>query len=201
MNTLKVEKRSMEIKPKRLRREGYVTGNLFGKKIEGSIPLQITKAEVTRLLKTDHKGSQIMLDVEGESYNALIKEVEYNSQTGNYDEIDFQALVSDEKVHSTAAVVILGHDKIVEGVFQQKLEEIAYKALPASITDRVEVDVTEMKVGDDIKVKDLAIAKDAGIELITDPEAVVVAITAAHAEEEAPAEGTAAETAEAPAEA
>ena len=34
MNTLKAQKRDMETKAKKLRREGYVTGNLFGKEIE-----------------------------------------------------------------------------------------------------------------------------------------------------------------------
>ena len=42
MNTLKAEKRSMDIKAKKLRREGYVVGNVFGKKIEGSIPVSYT---------------------------------------------------------------------------------------------------------------------------------------------------------------
>ena len=51
MDTLKAEKRSMETKAKRLRREGYVTGNVFGHDIEGSIPVKITKAEADRLLK------------------------------------------------------------------------------------------------------------------------------------------------------
>ena len=35
MNTLKAEKRSKDVKAKRLRREGYVTGNVFGREIEG----------------------------------------------------------------------------------------------------------------------------------------------------------------------
>lgn len=48
MDTLKAEKRSMETKAKRLRREGYVTGNVFGHDIEGSIPVKITKAEADR---------------------------------------------------------------------------------------------------------------------------------------------------------
>ena len=61
MDTLKAEKRSMEKKEKRLRREGYVTGNVFGHDIEGSIPVKITKAEADRLLKKKKKGSQIML--------------------------------------------------------------------------------------------------------------------------------------------
>ena len=41
MNTLKAEKRDMSIKAKKLRREGYVTGNLFGREINGSIPVKI----------------------------------------------------------------------------------------------------------------------------------------------------------------
>ena len=78
MNTLKAEKRSMDIKAKKLRREGYVVGNVFGKKIEGSIPVKFQKLELEKFLKKAHKGSQIMLDVEGTQYDALIKDVAYN---------------------------------------------------------------------------------------------------------------------------
>ena len=49
MTTLRVQRRNMETKAKKLRREGYVTGNLFGKEIEGSIPLQIEKSEAERI--------------------------------------------------------------------------------------------------------------------------------------------------------
>lgn len=180
MNTLKAEKRTMDIKAKKLRREGYVTGNLFGKKIENSIPIKIQKTEVYHLLKTDHKGSQVTLDVDGTTYNALIKDVEYNAQTGNYDEIDFQALVSDEKVSSVAEIEIIGHDEVSEGVLQVQLEEIAYKALPAALLDKVEVDVSEMKIGDSIRVKDLAVAKNKDIDLITDLDAMIATVGAVH---------------------
>ena len=51
MDTLKAEKRSMETKAKRLRREGYVTGNVFGHDIEGSIPVKIAKNDAENILK------------------------------------------------------------------------------------------------------------------------------------------------------
>ena len=178
MNTLKAEKRSMDVKAKKLRREGYVTGNLFGKEIDGSIPVKMDRLEVDRILKTDHKGSQIMLDVEGTVYNALIKEIDYNSMARRVDEIDFQALVSDEKVHSTAAVVIVNHDKVREGALQEMLNEIAYTALPAALVDQVTVDVEGLTVGDTIRVKDLDIAKNPEISLTTDPEAIVLTVDA-----------------------
>ena len=180
MNTLKAEKRSMDIKAKKLRREGYVVGNVFGKKIEGSIPVKFHALELEKFLKKAHKGSQIMLDVEGTQYDALIKDVAYNPVAGRIDEIDFQALVSTEKVHSVVEVILENHDKIVEGVLQESLEEIAYKALPADLVDEVRVDVGDMKIGDFIRVKDLPIYADKKITIMTDPDAVVVALNAAH---------------------
>ena len=180
MNTLKAEKRSMDVKAKRLRREGYVTGNVFGREIEGSIPVKMLKNEVDKLLKTDHKGSQVMLEVDGQTYDALIKEVDFNPLAGRVDEIDFQALVSNEKVHSVAEVILVNAEKVASGVVQEGLSEIAYKALPAALVDKVKVDVGNMKVGDTIRVKDLEIAKDKEIDLSTDPEAVVATVTAVH---------------------
>ena len=180
MNTLKAEKRSMDVKAKRLRREGYVTGNLFGREIEGSIPVKMHKPDVERLLKTNNKGSQILLDVDGQKYDVLIKEGDFNPMAGRVDELDFQALVSNEKVHSVAEIVLVNHDKIQTGVLQENLTEIAYRAYPSSLVDKVKVDVGEMKIGDVIYVKDLPIAEDKDIDLKTDPESVVVMLNAVH---------------------
>ena len=119
MNTLKAEKRTLDTKAKRLRREGYVTGNVFGREMEGSLPVKIEKSAVEKLLKTSNKGSQIMLDVDGQSYDVLIKEIQFNPLKGQVDEIDFQALVSNEKVHSVAEIVLVNHDKLEAGVLQQ----------------------------------------------------------------------------------
>lgn len=180
MNTLKAEKRSMDIKAKKLRREGYVVGNVFGKKIEGSIPVKFHTLELEKFLKKAHKGSQIMLDVEGTQYDALIKDVAYNPVAGRIDEIDFQALVSNEKVHSVAEIVIVNHDKVAEGVLQENMEEVNYRAYPSALVDKVEVDVAGLKVGDTIRVKDLSLAKDKDIDIKDDPEAVVLTVVTVH---------------------
>lgn len=180
MNTLKAERRSMDVKAKKLRREGFVTGNVFGREMKESIPVKMEKQAVDRLLKTSNKGSQIMLDIDGEEYDVLIKDIEFNPLKGQVDEIDFQTLVSNEKVHSVAEVVLINHDKITSGVLQLQLEEIAFKALPADLVDRIEIDAGQLRVGDCIKLKDLDIAKNKEIDLITDPEAIVVALTEVH---------------------
>ena len=190
MNTLKAEKRSMDVKAKRLRREGFVTGNVFGKKSEGSIPVKIEKSALERLLKTSGKGSRIQLDVDGENMDVLIKEIDVNHLKNEVMEIDFQALVSGEMIHSVAEIVLLNHEKVAEGIVEQHLNEISYRALPSALVEKVEVDVAEMKIGDSIKVKDLPIASDKDVHLMTDPEAVVVSVGLAHnAPIDEPAEG------------
>ena len=170
----------MDVKAKRLRREGFVTGNVFGKKIEGSIPVKIERTALDRLLKTSGKGSRIQLDVDGENMDVLIKEIDINHLKNEVMEIDFQALVSGEMIHSVAEIILLGHDKVAEGIVEQHLNEISYRALPSALVEKVEVDVAEMKVGDSIKVKDLPIASDKDVHLMTDPEAVVVSVAAVH---------------------
>lgn len=190
MNTLKAEKRSMDVKAKKLRREGYVVGNVFGREIEGSIPVKMPRGEVEKFLKVDGKGSQIMLDIEGTQYDVLIKDIAYNPIAGGIDEMDFQALVSNEMVHSVAEMVFENHEKILSGVFQVDLEEIAYKAYPSAIVDKVRIDVGDMKVGDVIRVKDLPLAADKDVHITTDLEAVVASVVAVHNAPEAEEEET-----------
>lgn len=180
MNTLKAEKRSMNVKAKRLRREGFVTGNLFGRELQGSIPLKMAKRDVEQLLKTERKGGQVMLEIDGQTYNALIKEIDYNAMARSVEEIDFQALIGNEKVHSVAEVVLLNHEKVIEGILQESLKEISYKAVPAALVEKVIVDVGNMRAGDTIRVKDLEISRNKDIDLMTDPEAVVVSVTVVH---------------------
>ena len=154
MNTLKAETRNMSLKAKALRKEGFVTGCIFGRELEKSIPLKMEKSEVERLLKSEGKGGRVLLQLEGKTYDALIK-----------------------KVHSSAEIHLLNESKLVAGIPQQMLHEINYKALPASLVEKIELDVGDLKIGDTIRVKDLVIAKDENIDLITDLDSTVVTVT------------------------
>ena len=201
MNTLKAETRTKDVKAKKLRREGYITGNLFGREIDGSILLKMSARDVDRLLKTDNKGSQIMLNVEGKEYDVLIKEVQYNPLASKVEEMDFQALVSTEKVHSVAEIILQNTEGIAEGVLQEELTEISYEALPADLVDKIKIDVSSMKIGDTLRVGDLDIAKNEKIHLKTDENALIAMVTAVHNTvaddtEEDEAEEVAAESAE-----
>ena len=182
MTTLKVQRRNMETKAKKLRREGYVTGNLFGKEIEGSIPLQIEKQEAERIERECMKVSQLYLELDGKTYDVLIKEMDYRPMDHQILEMDFQALVKGEKVQSVAEVILLNKEKVTEGVLEQLLEEIAYKATPEELVEKVEIDCATLRLGDTLKVADLDIAKNDKIDLQTDLDAPIVSILASNNE-------------------
>ena len=194
MDVLKAEKRDMSVKARRLRREGFVTGNVCGKDIEGSIPVMMDKKDVNHILKDNSKGSQILLEVDGETHNVLIKEIHYNALDNIVEEIEFQALVKNQKVQSVAEIVLENRDKVDGGVVQEQLEEIEYRALPENLVEKIILDVGDMKVGDVLRVKDLDIFKNEAVDVLSDPEAQVVTVTAV--KKEADAEETAEEDAE-----
>ncbi len=180
MNTLTVQKRDMAKKAKELRREGFVTGTLFGKELNGSIPVVIEKKEAERIHRECFKGSQLFVELEGKKYDVLLKEVDYDAMKRQILEMDFQALVKGEKVHSVAEIVLHNREKVMGGVLEQMLEEVSYKATPEHLVERIDVDCTGLKVGDVIKVSDLEIAKNDQVEIMTHLDAVVASVLVPH---------------------
>ena len=178
MNTLTVQKRDMAKKAKELRREGYVTGTLFGKELNGSIPVIIEKKEAERIHRECFKGSQLFVELDGKKYDVLLKEVDYDAMKRQLLEMDFQALVKGEKVHSVAEIVLHNREKVMGGILEQMLEELAYKATPENLVERIDLDCTGWKFGDVIKVSDLEIAKKDKIEITTHMDSVVASVLA-----------------------
>ena len=146
------------------------------------MPLKIEKKEAERILRTCNKGSQLILTVEGQKMPVLLKEIDYNAMKHEIVEMDFQALVKGEKVHSVAEVILLNKEKVTEGVLEQLLEEIAYKATPEELVEKVEIDCAALRLGDTLKVADLDIAKNDKIDLQTDLDAPIVSILASNNE-------------------
>ena len=180
MTTLKVQKRDTEKKAKALRREGFVTGTLFGKNIKETVLLQIDKKEAERIHRECLKGSQLNLELDGKTYDVLLKEIDYDGLKREIYEMDFQALVKGEKVHSVAEIVLCNRDKVQEGIVEQLLSEVSYKTTPENLVDKIEVDCANLKLGYVLKVSDLDIAKNKKVDIQTNLDAPVVSVVAPH---------------------
>ena len=191
MITLKAEKRNPNVKAKKLRREGYVTGILSGKEMKEPVALQFDAAEAAKFIKANKEGTQVYLDIEGEKVDALVKNIDYNPIEKQLMALDFQALVAGEKVSTTVAVK-LEHTELVQGIVEQEMEEIHYKADPANLLDTIVIDFNGYPADvRDIHVKDLPIPEGKQVHFITPEDAVVVHIGEYEAapEEDEDAEG------------
>ncbi len=175
MSTLNAENRAANLKPKQLRRTGIIPGVLYGKNLDESLSIQFSQSDVARFLKSNAAGSRAELAVAGKKHLTLLREVTYKPTTDEAEHLSFQTLLADELVTSTARIVLLNREKIAE-MIQQTQDEIPYRALPAHMIERIEIDLEGMKVGDSVRIEDLDIAKNPDIEILTPLDTLLVAI-------------------------
>ena len=136
METLKANVRDMTKKAKRLRREGFITGSICGRDMKESLSIQIPENDVLQFMKSHNVGCKMTLDVDGKSYVVMLKNVDYDSLTSHYINMDFQQLEADEKVKGTAEVILENEDRCA-GFVTSNCTELEYEAYPKDIFDRI----------------------------------------------------------------
>ena len=173
MITLKVEKRNPEVKAKKLRRDGFVCGVLYGKEMKESTPIQLTEPEALRFIKANKEGTQVMLDLDGKQVDALVKNIDYDPMKKQIMALDFQALVAGETV-ATSVQVILEIEDAAQGIVEQTLNEVHYKADPANMLDTIVIDFKTLSPDvREFHVKDLVIPEGKTVH-ITTPEDTLI---------------------------
>ena len=173
MITLKVEKRNPEVKAKKLRRDGFVCGVLYGKEMKESTPIQLIEPEALRFIKANKEGTQVMLDLDGKQVDALVKNIDYDPMKKQIMALDFQALVAGETV-ATSVQVILENEDAAQGIVEQTLNEVHYKADPANMLDTIVIDFKTLSPDvREFHVKDLVIPEGKTVH-ITTPEDTLI---------------------------
>ena len=171
MTTLKTTKRNPEVKAKKLRRDGFATGVLYGREMDENIPLQFSAVDASRFIKSHKEGSQVILDFGDTKTSAIVKNIDYDAMKRQVMALDFQALVAGEAI-STTVPVKLENEGAVQGFVDQELTEIHYKADPAHLLEPIEIDLTKFHTGDALYVKDLGL-EEKGAQLITPADSLI----------------------------
>ena len=171
MTTLKTTKRNPEVKAKKLRRDGFATGVLYGREMDENIPLQFSAVDASRFIKSHKEGSQVILDFGDTKTSAIVKNIDYDAMKRQVMALDFQALVAGEAI-STTVPVKLENEGAVQGFVDQELTEIHYKADPAHLLEPIEIDLTKFHTGDALYVKDLGL-EEKGVQLITPADSLI----------------------------
>jgi len=107
--------------------------------------------------------------VDGESHNCFVKEVQMHPVTDEIVHIDFIRLVDSVPVKISLPIIFTGSPIGVKdgGSFLQQVRKIRIKALPKNIIPALKVDISELGLGQSIKVKDLEVAE--GVQILEEP--------------------------------
>ncbi len=185
---------------KKLRRQGVIPAIIYGPGSE-PIPLAVKANELKKVLYR-YRGEQILfnlnLEDNGSSIQkmALVKELQYHPVTDEILHVDFYEISMEREVEVEVPIEVVGKAKGVErgGHLQLLLHTMTVSCLPGAIPDKIQVDVTDLDIGDAIHVRDLTPPE--GVRYLDSPDEPVVTILAP--EEEETAEEETEETTETP---
>lgn len=175
MESLKGTIREPNTKAKQQRKKGIIPGVLYGKSLDESISLQFPVRDVEYFLRRNAEGYKVNVEIDGEVHLALIKELTYTPAVNTIEHLSFQALTKGETVTTTAQIVLLNEETIIETV-QQTLFEISYRGTVEDLFTRVEVDLKGMEIGDSVLVSELEIPIRDRIEILNPEDTMVVSI-------------------------
>jgi large subunit ribosomal protein L25 len=161
---------------KRLRRQGLIPGVLYGKGHSRAIAVD---ERTLRAALTGPSGLHAIVDVvvEGQKtpHHAVLKEYERHPIRGTITHIDLHEIRLDQPIQATVAVQLVGDSVGVRqgGVIQHVTREIQVQALPTNIPEHIDVDVSDLDVGDTIRLENLHVFE--GVEYLGDPYETVIA--------------------------
>jgi large subunit ribosomal protein L25 len=162
------------------RRSGRVPGILYGHG-EESFSVSVDALELNRLIQSISVENTIVdLKVKGEKdpFKVLIREVQRHPYRDDLLHIDFFHIAMDEKIHVEVPVILVGVPTGVKdkgGVIDHQLREIEINCLPENIPETIEIDVSELDIGNSIHVGDLELPD---LEIQTDSDRSIVAVLA-----------------------
>ncbi|MDR1900168.1 MAG: 50S ribosomal protein L25 [Treponema sp.] len=180
---------------RRIRRGGRIPAILYGR-TGYSVPIDLDGLEFVNGVKNISESTIVKVEVDGKPYDAFVKDTQRNITNGKIIHVDFYEVESGVALRARVSVHLKGNPVGVRegGVLEFPLHEIEVECLPKDLPERIEVDVSELKVNQSLHVRDIPLG--GGVRLISAADQVVALVKfakeekAAAVEEEAAAAGT-----------
>jgi large subunit ribosomal protein L25 len=165
---------------RRLRQKGFIPAIFYGRSAE-NILLAVKNDELVKLYKDKKNHAFIKLIIDDGGSNkieklSLIKELQVQPLTGKFYHADFYEVDIKRRITIDVSLRFVGKSVGVEngGELQHIKREVKVSCLPLDLPDHIDVNVTNLDIGDSIKIKDLKIAE--GITILDRPDSAVAAV-------------------------
>ena len=200
--TLAVETRSERGKneARRLRQAGRVPAVVYGGETKGGTAVTVDPKALLRILHSDSGLNTLIaltLDA-GKASQVLVKAFQLDPVSQELLHVDFYRLAMDKAITVTVPVTLKGEPVGVKqqgGVVDFVNRDVQVECMPTEIPDHLEVDITDLMIGDGVRLRDLL--TDVAWTPMSDPDMLLVHVVAPRVEEEETPEEEVAEGAEA----
>jgi large subunit ribosomal protein L25 len=162
---------------RRLRRGGFIPGVLYGR---GKTPhaICVPERDLRRVLTGPsglHAILDVVLDGQKTTHASILKDYQQDIITGRIAHVDLQEVRLDQPIQAQVVIELVGEAAGAKegGVLSQVSREINVEALPMDVPERIEVDVSEMLIGDTLRLAD--VPRQEGVVFLDDPEETVLA--------------------------
>ena len=178
---------------RRLRAAGRIPGVVYGTKpgakTVDAVPVAVDPKEVLRILHSESGANTLInLRLDGGETRVMVKEYQLDPVTHGLLHADFYQLAMDKAITVTVPFVLKGEPKGVKlqgGLLDFVTRDIQVLCLPTDIPEHIDVDVSEMMLGQSIRLRELA--EDPKWKPVTDVDTMIVHVVMPKAEESAAA--------------
>jgi large subunit ribosomal protein L25 len=164
---------------RRLRREGFVPGVLYGS--GAPRPFFVEERELRRALTGGHGLHAIVdvvLDGQNKEHHAVLKDYQLDPVRDSLMHVDMHEVRLDRPIQTQVGIEVVGEGDSPGvgqgGVVQLVLREVTVEALPMEVPDRIVLDVSPFDLGDSGHVSNLQVPD--GVKVLDDPEATVATV-------------------------
>ena len=164
---------------RRSRSEGILPGILYGSDNE-PIAVEMDLHKVEKIVN-QHSSDSVLLDIDLDGIgkvSVLMKEIQFHPVTSEILHVDLQRVLANKPIQVDVSVELKGEPEGVKagGLLDQVLRSITVQSLPADLIESINVDVSNLEIGDSLSICDLNISSK--LTVINDQNSLVVAVNA-----------------------
>ncbi|WP_162341570.1 50S ribosomal protein L25 [Paenibacillus paridis] len=165
-----------------LRKQGQVPAIVYGKDV-GSISVIVGEKEIISVIKHNPRAILNAAIPEQGNKPVLIQNIQRDPLSNKIVHVDFYQLNMNESMDSKVTIHFSGEPVGVKegGTLQVEMYEVEVRCMPNNLLSAFEVDISGLKIGDQLHVSDLTFHE--GIEVLSDAGSMLVKIAQASAEE------------------
>ncbi|QBP42974.1 50S ribosomal protein L25/general stress protein Ctc [Paenisporosarcina antarctica] len=167
----------------KLRNEGFVPAVVYGFKTEAT-SIAVHEVDLLKTLREVGRNGVMKLDLAGKLVNVVLSDYQMNVLKGNVVHADFLAINMTDELEVSVTVVTTGSSvgESQGGVLNHPNHELTIKVKPSAIPDSIEIDVTDLEIGDILRVGDMR--EKCEFNILNDDDFALVSVSAPRTDEE-----------------